>query len=419
MRVAIVGAGVSGLTAAHLLHGRHEVTVLEREARPGGHSNTVQLEESGRSVGVDTGFIVYNEQTYPLFTRLLARLGVATQPSEMSFGVTCERCRLTYSGRSLAGLFAQPRRLADPRFLRLLADIVRFNRWANARRLGTVAPGATLGDARAEARCSRFFWRHYLVPMTAAIWSATAATAEAFPLALFLEFFHNHGLLQLRNQPAWRTVSGGSRQYVVRLARPLGERLRLSSPVRSVCRLPDAVDVQLEDGSRSRFDAVVLATHSDQALALLSDPSPAETAALSAIPYTPNTAVLHTDDRLLPAARAARASWNYHMADCRTPEAPLSLTYYMNRLQKLDAAASYCVTLNDEGRVEPARVIARLRYHHPVYSVEGIQARRALRALSGDRRTFYCGAYLGSGFHEDGVRAGDEVARALGALGLS
>lgn len=415
MKIAIVGAGVSGLTAAHLLHQAHDVTVFEAGGYAGGHANTVNVQEGTRALAVDTGFIVYNEGTYPLFTRLLSSLGVATQSTQMSFSVTCDGCGLSYSGKGIAGLLAQPSNIARPAYLRLLADVVRFNRWASSVSLDSVGPGETLSDAVLRQGFSQYFSRHYLVPMTSAIWSASSVEAERFPLALFLAFFRNHGLLQVRNQPPWRTVIGGSREYVKALVAPFRERIRLRAAVTRIRRDTAGVHVQWSGGS-GMFDRVVVATHSDQALAMLDAPTPVERAALGAVPYAANEAILHTDAGVLPPRRAAWAAWNYHLPACQGSTEPLRMTYYMNALQRLDSTQHYCVTLNSSKGIDRARILSRIPYHHPVYTVSGLEARRRLREVSGHGGVHYCGAYMGNGFHEDGVRSAHEAAAELGSI---
>ena len=409
-RIAIVGGGVSGLVAARTLHPRHDITVYEAAGAPGGHARTVALPGG---LGVDTGFIVFNERTYPGFTTLLRELGVATQPGDMSFSVSCRRCGIEYSSRGLSGLFAHPAQAFRPALYRMAADVLRFNAWA---RRVAVTPNdevATIGDLQAEGRFGRDFFRHYLLPMSSAIWSAAADDVVRLPLAFLLTFFANHGLLQVRGQPPWRTVTGGSRRYVEALVRPVGDRLRLRAPVQRLRRHPGAVEIHTRDMGWERYDEAILATHADQALALIERPADEEREALAAIPYRRNVAVLHTDGSVLPRAAAAWASWNTQVEDCADHRAPLRMTYHMNRLQRLPDAPTYCVTLNDEQRIDPARVLARHVYHHPVYSTAGLRARTALRTMNGRRRTFYCGAYLGNGFHEDGVRAGLEVSDAI------
>jgi predicted NAD/FAD-binding protein len=410
MRVAIVGSGVAGLVAARELSAAHAITVFERNDYLGGHAHTVVVQDGDRDLALDTGFVVFNRQNYPLFSRLLQDLDVACQPSEMSFGVGCRRCGIEYSSRGLRGLLAKPAQALRPRFLRMAADIVRFNRWARRHADDPDHGARTLGDLRDDRRYGQDLFPHYLVPMTGAIWSSTGLDVDAMPLAFLLTFYRNHGLLQTHRHPQWRTVTGGSRRYVEALSRPFLNRVRVRTPVLAIRRHVEHVEVRTADGWE-RFDTVVLATHTDQALRMLEDPTAAEGAALSAIAYRRNEAVLHTDDQVLAAAPAARASWNCHLDDCAQTAAPLRMTYYLNRLQGLDSATSYCVTLNDDGRIAPDRILTRMVYDHPLYTVGGLQARHRLRALSGQRHTVFCGAYMGNGFHEDGVRSGMEAAQ--------
>ncbi|MGH7818276.1 MAG: NAD(P)/FAD-dependent oxidoreductase, partial [Candidatus Binatia bacterium] len=391
MKIAIVGAGISGLTAAYYLSQRNEVTVFEKDSTAGGHSHTHAVRDAAGELGLDTGFIVYNERTYPNFTRLLAELGVATQPGEMSFSALCRRCRIEYCGSSPRGLFAKPAQLFRPSHYRMLLDILRFNREGVRALEDSRLAGRTLGEFLGERGYSAAFVRHYILPMGGAIWSSDPAAFESFPAPYFLRFFHNHGLLSVSGQPEWRTISGGSRNYVKALTRHLGDRLRLNALARSIRRRPNGVDVTLGDGSRSAFDAVVIAAHSDQALAMLADPGEAEAAALAKIRYQPNEAVLHTDERLLPRSRHARASWNVHLEDCERRGGLLSMTYLLNRLQRLDVPTSYCVTLNDRGAIAPEKILARIAYDHPVYTHETLEAQRTLKKANGERRTYYCG----------------------------
>ncbi len=409
-RIAIIGSGVSGLVAARALRLRHDVTVYEAAGAAGGHARTVTV--SG-GLGVDTGFIVFNERTYPRFTALLRELGVGSQSSDMSFSVSCRRCGIEYSSRGLAGLFARRMQILKPAVHRMAIDVLRFNAWG---RRSAVVPndgGATIGELATEGRFGVDFFRHYLLPMSSAIWSATADDALRLPLGFLLTFFANHGLLQVRGQPPWRSVTGGSRRYVEALVRPFRDRVRLRTAVDRVRRHTGGVELHTRDMGWEAYDDVVIAAHADQALALIEQPAEGERAALGAIPYRRNVAVLHTDTRVLPRARGAWASWNARVEDCADHRAPLRMTYYMNRLQRLPDGPHYCVTLNDEERIDPAQVVARHVYEHPVYTVDGLQARDALRAMNGRRRTFYCGAYLGNGFHEDGVRAGLAVDDAI------
>jgi predicted NAD/FAD-binding protein len=415
MKVAIVGSGIAGLTAAHYLHPQHDITVFEQAAHIGGHANTVAVREGDRELALDTGFLVYNERTYPNFTRLLRELRVATQPSSMSFSVQCVRCKLEYCSHTLRGLFARRDQIFRPRFHRMLFEIWRFNRLGAAWLRSPHREAMTLGGFLRRNGLSREFVRHYVTPMASAIWSATTADTEKLPLEFFLRFFDNHGLLSLSNQPEWRTISGGSREYVRALTQRFATRIHVDRPVRTLRRLPEGVRVTTGDGATLAFDKVVVATHSDQALRLLADPSPEEAQALRRLRYQQNDAVLHTDRRLLPRTRSAWASWNYHMESCERLESAVPMTYYLNSLQALDSPIPYCVTLNDRGRIQPDKIIRRIAYEHPVYTLESLEAQRRLKALSGMRHTYYCGAYLGFGFHEDGVNAGLDVVRSVAA----
>ena len=413
MRIAIVGSGVSGLTCAHLLRHNHDITVFESEARPGGHAHSHQIELGGARVNADSGFLVYNEATYPPFIRLLEELGVATQPSDMSFSVSDETVGLEWRGSSVSTVFAQPRNLVNPRFLRILIDIVRFNRLG--RRLLDTPPGdeVTLEQVLKKGRWSKAFYDWYLVPLGSSIWSADPSTFTQMPAATFARFFERHGLLKLRQKPRWRTVTGGSVSYVDALLAPLRAegRLRLGTPVTSIDRQSDGVTLGVGN-STEQFDHVILACHSDQALRLLSDPSDQEQALLSAIGYQPNRTTLHTDTRLLPRTHKAWASWNYHRTSADSSEA--TLTYLLNRLQGFDEDHPLLVTLNKDEEIDPSTIIASMNYQHPVFNPAAIAAQARRSEISGVRNTWYCGAYWGHGFHEDGVRSAVEVCEALG-----
>jgi predicted NAD/FAD-binding protein len=407
-RLAVIGAGVSGLVAAHRLAHRHEVTVFEAEPRLGGHSHTVEVEVQGRPVAVDTGFIVYNDRTYPLFSGLLRELDVATTATTMSFSVRCARTGLEYNGTSFDGLFAQRRNLLRPRFWAMLREILRFNKVAVAR-LPELPPELPLRELLARERFAGPVVDHYIVPMGAAIWSTPPDQLLDFPAATFVRFLHNHGMLSVHDRPQWRTVVGGSRRYVERLARGLQGRTRLSCAVRAVRRATDAVHVLTADGRTEAFDGVIFGAHSDQALAMLQDPSVAERSILGALPYQANDVVLHTDASVLPRARRAWAAWNYAIP--AQPRQAVVVTYCMNILQHLDTPQTLCVTLNDAGAVAPERVLRRFVYHHPVFTGAGIAAQARRGEISGHNRTWYCGAYWRYGFHEDGTLSGVEVAR--------
>ncbi len=408
MRVAIIGAGVSGLVVAHLLHHEHELTIYEAAGYAGGHTNTVRVNTAYGTHHVDTGFIVFNDRNYPNFERLLAKIGVAWQQSNMSFSVSDGD--FEYSSTSLSGLFANRRHLVDPSFLKMVGEVPRFQRAAR-QLLADADERISLRAWLERERFSTAFVERLIVPQASAVWSADPQQMWTFPAHFLAQFFENHGMLGLRGRPHWRTVKGGSARYVEALVKPFNSRIRLNTPVRSITRDPDGVTV---DGER--FDQVVIATHSDQALALLGDATDREHELLSAIPYQENEAVLHTDARLLPRSRRAWASWNYHLAGPVGPAPDRSrVTYHMNRLQSLQARDEYCVTLNHSDRIDPSRVIRRITYAHPVYTPEGMRAQAAVAEISGVSRTHFCGAYWGWGFHEDGVNSALRVAAAFGA----
>lgn len=411
MKIAIVGTGISGLLTAHLLHEDHDITVFEADARIGGHSNTVEVEHEGRTWPVDTGFIVYNDWTYPNFIRMLDRLGVENHATEMSFSVRCDRTGLEYCGSSVSALFAQRINLIRLSFYRMLLDIVRFNRHAKSF-LRREDFETTMSQFLAARGYSSPFVEQYMLPMMAAIWSARPFDVQDFPARHFLRFFENHGLLNLADRPQWRTIAGGSKQYVEPLARPFRDRIRTSSPVASIRREPGRVVVTPQGGEAEGFDQVVIAAHSDQALRMLADPSDAEREVLGAIEYQENEAILHTDASVLPRSRRAWASWNYRVAG--DERRAVALTYHMNTLQKLEAPVEFCVTLNHSDAIDPARIVKRIVYHHPVFDSRTVEAQQRHREISGVNRTHYCGAYWGYGFHEDGVNSALRVAAEFG-----
>lgn len=410
MKIAIIGTGISGMTAAWLLHREHEITVFEANDYIGGHTHTIDVEIAGGSYAVDTGFIVFNDWTYPNFIDLLDTLGVASQPTTMSFSVRCERTALEYNGHSLNSLFAQRRNLLRPSFYRMLRDIMRFNREAPAL-LMEDDDGVTLDDYLHRNGYGREFTEHYIIPMAAAIWSAEPNIMGSIPIRYFVRFFKNHGLLSVNHRPQWRVVQGGSRRYVERLVAPFRERIRLSAPIAWVQRHPNHVQVKPIGGEVERFDQVIIATHSDQALTLLADPSEREQAILGAIRYQENEVVLHTDTNLLPRRRRAWAAWNYHIPVETQERVPV--TYNMNILQRLSAPETFCVTLNHTAAVDPDKILCRMTYHHPVFTPMAVAAQRRVNEISGVNRTWYCGAYWGYGFHEDGVNSALTVHRNL------
>jgi predicted NAD/FAD-binding protein len=411
MKLAIIGSGISGLVAAYRLRGDHEITVFEANDYPGGHTNTVDVELDGERHAVDTGFIVFNDWTYPNFIALLDELGVASRPTSMSFSVRDDRSGLEYNGCSLNTLFAQRRNLLRPSFYRMLADILRFNR--EARRLvDQCDDDTTVGEFLARHRYSREFADQYLLPMGAAIWSCPTGTFSQFPIRFIVSFYHNHGLLSVRNRPTWRYVLGGSRTYVQAMIHGFRDRIRLRTPVQSVRRFADHVSVQPRDGDAEKFDHVIFACHSDQALRMLGDGATrSEREILSAFPYGRNVAVLHTDESVLPRARRAWASWNYRLTGDESALA--SVTYNMNILQKIRSRHTLCVTLNDESRIAPERVLRRFEYHHPIFTTRRTAAQARHSELLNHNRTSFCGAYWGNGFHEDGVVSALRVCEAL------
>ena len=415
MRVAIVGSGIAGNVAARGLHAGHDITVFEALEHVGGHTHTHAVEQDGRPYAVDTGFIVFNDWTYPRFIALLDELGVASQPSAMSFSVRDERDGLEYNGTSLDTLFAQRRNLLRPRFLGMVRDILRFNREA-PRLLESGGGEQPLGEFLAAGGYGRAFVEQYIVPMGAAIWSTDARSMKAFPAKFFVRFFLNHGMLSVDRRPTWRVVRGGSARYVEKLVAPFRDRIRVGTPVESIRRWPGHVLVKARGAAAERFDAVFLACHSDQALRLLADPSPAEREVLSAIPYQENEAVLHTDARPMPRARRAWAAWNYHVL--RGESGRVALTYNMNILQGLESRTPFLVTLNRSEDIDPAHVLRRVTYHHPLYTPAGVAAQARQAELNGPLRTFFCGAYWRNGFHEDGVASAlDALAHFQQALG--
>ena len=412
MKVAIIGSGISGLTCAYLLNRQHDVTVFESSDWIGGHTHTVDVEVKGERFAIDTGFIVFNDWTYPNFIRLLDQLGVTSQPTEMSFSVQDPHTGTEYNGKDLNSLFAQRRNLLSPGFWGMLHDILRFNREA-LRDLEEqrIAADTTLGAYLRQNGYGQRFIEHYIVPMGSAIWSMSLGDMHRFPLLFFVRFCKNHGLLSVTHRPQWRVVSGGSRSYVEALSAGFVEHIRLDCPVYRVER--DGAGVNLHSGAGiERFDSVVFACHSDQALALLGEPSSAEQQILGALPYADNDVVLHTDTRLLPDRKLAWASWNYRLSGNAQSQA--AVTYDMNILQGIDSATTFCVSLNQTSMINPLKILARYTYAHPQYSLAAVAAQARWEELSGTRHTWYCGAYWANGFHEDGVVSALRVAEAFG-----
>ena len=416
MKVAIVGAGISGLTCAWLLHPHHEITVYESEPVVGGHSNTVEFDCEGKTYRIDTGFIVYNDRNYPNFMKLMARLAIRGVPTAMSFAVRCDRTGIEYSGSGLAGVFAQKRNLLRPSFLRMVADILRFNR-AGAedaeRDLGTI----TVGEYLSRNGYGSAFSEHYLLPMGAAIWSCPTGTFADFPIQFILEFYRNHGLLSLTNRPQLYTIPGCSRRYVERLSAPFAQNIRTSSPVQRVERDADGVKIS-SAGDVSRFDEVIFACHSDQALRMLGQPSGLEEKVLSGFPYEINEAVLHTDSSVLPRCRKAWSAWNYRIGESDSNVAAATVTYNMNILQHIQSDRTFCVTLNDTQQISDTSVISRHKYAHPVFTTQRAILQSTHDQLIRRNRTCFCGAYWGNGFHEDAVNSALAVCRRFGVLDI-
>ena len=408
MRIAIIGTGISGLTSAYLLSEDHEVTLFEANDYIGGHTNTVDVSLNGRQYAVDTGFIVFNEKTYPNFVKLMKRLGVGWQDSVMSFSVQCEKTGLQFSPSNFNSLFIQRRNLLRPSFYRMLWDVVRFKRDSEVL-LSSDDYAMTLAAFLKDKGYSRSFIEHFIIPMGSAVWSADPVKFNEFPARYFTQFFKNHGFLNIKDQPQWLTVKGRSRQYIEPITQPYAGQIRLSCPVTSVRRLTDGVEVTPENQPAEKFDQVVIAAHSDQALAMLADPSDAEQNILGAIPYQENETVLHHDESLLPSKKAAWASWNYHIPKEDTGR--VAVTYDMNILQSIEAPEELCVSLNLARAIDPGKIHRSYVYHHPVYNPASLSARESHDQISGVDRTHFAGAYWGYGFHEDGVRSAVEVCK--------
>jgi predicted NAD/FAD-binding protein len=412
MKIAIIGSGISGLTCAYLLNRRHDVTVFEAGDWVGGHSHTVDVEVQGERFAIDTGFIVFNDWTYPNFIRLLDHLGVASQPTQMSFSVQDPGTGTEYNGNNLNGLFAQRRNLLSPRFWGMLRDILRFNREVlRDLQEQRIDADTTLGAYLRQNGYGQRFIEHYIVPMGSAIWSMSLGDMQGFPLQFFVRFCKNHGLLSVTHRPQWRVVSGGSRSYVDALSAGFAERIRLNCPVHRVVRDIAGVNLHSRAGIE-RFDSVVFACHSDQALRLLAAPSQAERQILSALRFAENDVVLHSDIRLLPHRRLAWASWNYRLGG--SARQPAAVTYNMNILQGLKSDTTFCVSLNQTAAIDPSKILNRFRYAHPQYSRAGLVAQARWQELQGAQNSYYCGAYWANGFHEDGVVSALRVAAAFG-----
>jgi predicted NAD/FAD-binding protein len=400
MKIAVIGTGIAGNVAAYHLAREHDVTVFEADSRIGGHTNTVQVEHSGQHYAIDTGFIVFNERTYPNFIQLLDELEVAWQDSDMGFSVQVDKTGLEYSGSTLNSLFAQRSNLFRPSFHRMIREILRFNREA-PRLLEASAPRVSLQDYLDNENYSREFIDHFILPMGAAIWSAKPAVMGTMPAEFFIRFFQNHGMLSVNDRPVWRVIKGGSKRYVEKLVAGHRDRIRLNAPVESIRRSPGYVEVKVRGHDIEMFDQVFMACHGDQALQMLADPSINETQVLGQFTYQPNEAILHTDESLMPKRRRAWAAWNYHIPV--HSQERVAVSYNMNILQGIKAPATFCVTLNHASAIQPEKIIQRFQYSHPVFTPQSIEAQKRHAELNGAYRTYYCGAYWRNGFHEDGV----------------
>jgi len=416
LKIAVVGAGISGMSAAWLLSGDHDVTVYEAQGKVGGHSYTVDAPGPGGPLPVDMGFIVYNAENYPNLVALFEHLGVATKPSDMSFGVSMDDGALEYAGTDLNSLFAQRRNLFSPRFWSMLADLVRFYKTTDAHDVATTDPGLTLGQFLEAGGYGGAFRDDHLLPQAAAIWSASPEAIGDYPAAAFIRFFQNHGLLNILKRPLWRTVKGGSRAYVKALTASCADRTRLNCAVRSVRRTADAVLVTDVLGITERYDQIVIGAHADQALAMLADPAPEETELLGAFSYTRNLTVMHTDAALMPRRRRAWSAWNYLGGRDGQGRRALCVSYWMNKLQGLPAGQDIFVTLNPVHPVDAGKIIRSETFEHPLFDGGAMRAQPQLWSLQGRRRTWFCGAYFGAGFHEDGLQSGLAVAEQLGGV---
>jgi predicted NAD/FAD-binding protein len=411
MRIAIIGAGISGMVAAYLLCREHEIFVYEANDYVGGHTHTIDVDVEGRRYPVDTGFIVFNERTYPNFIKLLRQLGVSWQPSKMSFSVRCGKTGLEYSPTSPNALFAQRRNLFRPAFVRMILEIFRFRK-ASKDLIKSRDDKMTLGTYLKTKGYSKWFRQYFIIPMGSAIWSADPTRFHDFPARYFATFFHNHGFLQVRNQPQWLVIQGGSKQYVEKLIDPFRDRIHLQCPVQSISRRKTHVEVRFHDGDIDHFDQCIIAAHSNQALSMIADPTDTEKAVLSAIPYQENLTVLHTDSSMMPRHRSCWAGWNSFIP--KESQHAVTLTYNMNILQSLQAPVDFCVTLNQEYTIDPGKIIQKTTYHHPVYTSRGRSAQKRFREISGKNRIHFCGAYWGYGFHEDGVKSALAVCESFG-----
>ncbi len=411
--IAVIGSGISGLTAAYLLSKKHHVTVFEKNSTLGGHTATVDVSIEQQDYAIDTGFIVFNNKTYPNFLALLSEIGIDKQETEMSFSVHNSKTGLEYNGHNLNSLFAQRRNVFRPKFWMLIKDILRFNKLCKETyQQNTYQAELTLGEFLSIHRFSAFFAEHYILPMGAAIWSSSLAQMEAFEFQFFVKFFYNHGLLNIKDRPQWYVIPNGSRSYLTPLCQPFAKNIHLNANIKNITRTTEGITINFDDDPEQYFDEVVIACHSDQALALLSDATANERNVLSAMPYKANSVVLHTDTEMLPKRKKAWASWNYQLSDNRDADA--SVTYNMNILQGIQSKHTFCVTLNQKQAIDPDKILKEFTYHHPVFSLQSCRAQKLRSLICGQRKTHFAGAYWHNGFHEDGVRSAIEVAKRFG-----
>ena len=413
MKIAVVGAGISGLVCAHRLHREHEITVYEAGDHIGGHTNTIDVDDGGGTVAVDTGFIVFNETNYPNFCALLDELGVESKPTLMGFSVRDDRDGTEYAGASLDHVYAQRRNLLRPGYHRMVFDLLRFYREA-PKLLDQRDDDLTLGEYLSRNGYGRRFVEQHIVPMGAALWSCGEPMMDHFPARFFVQFMYNHRMLHLKGRPTWRVIQGGSREYVRKMIVPFRDRIHVNTPVEGVVRDASGVTVKARGHEPARFDQVIFGCHSDQALRILGESAtPGEREILGAMPYSKNDTVLHTDTRVLPRLRKAWSSWNYHVRPDRDVSGQATVTYHMNQLQNLTAKRDYCVTLNDHDEIDRSRVLERIEYEHPLYTTAGVKAQERYHEIAGRNHTWFCGAYWGWGFHEDGVRSALRVTNAI------
>ena len=413
MKLAVIGSGISGLVAAHLLCDDHQITLFEAGNYIGGHTNTIDVELDGEKQAVDTGFIVFNEMNYPNFSKLMNQLGVESQPTDMSFSVRCDSADLEYNGTSLNKLFIQRSNLLRPSFLKMVRDILRFGKTAPA--IVSSAPDTlTVEQYVKDERFSDSFLNYYLVPLGASLWSCPAESFLKFPIRFVVEFLHNHKMLQVNGRPIWRVIKGGSKNYIPKLTQKYADQIRLNTPVKAVRRFADHVELTLGNDERVSFDQVIFACHADTSLRILSDPSDVEKQLMQAFPYQKNQAILHTDTSVLPNRQKAWASWNYRI-NARSSDVA-TVTYNMNILQRLTSKNTFCVTLDSEEGIAASKIIKKIEYHHPIYTASRSAAWARHSEVISSNRTSFCGAYWGYGFHEDGVRSALAVAKAFGRV---